>query len=234
MAVRVVKDAFEALKEARVRDGATIMIGGFGLCGIPENLISATRDLGFRELTIISNNAGVNYFGAGILLLTHQIKKFIATYTGGNRLFEEQILKGEVEVELIPQGTFVERIRAKGAGIPAFYTPTGAETLVAEGKETRRFDGREYLLEKWMSADFAYVKAFRGDKLGNLVYRYTARNVNPMMATAADLVIAEVEELVEVGELDPDLIHTPGVYVDFIFQGQNYVKMIEERTTRSR
>lgn len=234
MAVRVVKDAFEAIKEAGVRDGSSIMAGGFGLCGIPENLIKATKDLGLRELTVISNNAGVDDYGLGLLLQGRQIKKMISTYVGENQIFEEQFLSGELEVELVPQGTFAERIRAKGAGIPAFFTPTGVGTVIAEGKEVRNFNGKEYILENWLSADFAYIRAYKGDRLGNLTYRYTARNFNPMMATAADVVIVEVEELVEAGELNPDSVHTPGIFVDFLFQGRNYERRIEQRTIRSR
>jgi 3-oxoacid CoA-transferase subunit A len=218
---------------ANVRDGASIMMGGFGLCGIPENLIAALRRKGVKNLTCISNNAGVDDFGIGLLLQTGQVKKMIATYVGENKLFEKLVLSGELEVELNPQGTFAERIRAGGAGIPAFYTPTGYGTMIAEGKEVREFDGRMCVLENALRADFAFIKAWKGDRWGNLVYRKTARNFNPMMATAADYVIAEVEHLVEVGELEPDSVHTPGIYVNAIFQG-TYEKRIERRTVRKR
>lgn len=213
-------------------DGSTVMVGGFGLCGIPENLIEAVRAKGTRQLTVISNNAGVEGFGTGRWLENRQIKKIIGTYIGDNKLYEELVMKGELEAELIPQGTFSERMRAGGAGIPAFYTPTGVGTVVANGKEAREFDGRPYLLEHALKADFALVKAWKGDRWGNLVYRKTARNFNPMMATAADYVIAEVEQLVDNGELDPDQVHTPGIFVDAIFQGPRYEKRIERRTTR--
>ena len=229
---KLVRDAREAI--ADVNDGATIMLGGFGLCGIPENLVNALREKGSKNLTIISNNAGVDGRGAGLLLEARQIRKLIATYVGENRLFEELALAGELEVELIPQGTFSERMRAAGAGIPAFYTPTGYGTIVAKDKETRQFDGRMYVLERALSADFAFVKAFKGDRWGNLVYRKTARNFNPVMATAARVTIAEVEQLVEVGEIDPDCVHTPAIYVKRIFQGTNYEKRIEKRTVRKR
>jgi 3-oxoacid CoA-transferase subunit A len=217
---------------AHVRDGAVILMGGFGLCGIPENLIAALREKGTRNLTVVSNNAGVDDFGIGILLQTRQVKRMISTYVGENDTFERQFIDGELEVELVPQGTFAERLRAGGAGIPAFYTPTGVGTLVAEGKEERDFDGRAYLLERALRGDFAFVKAWKGDRTGNLVYRKTARNFNPMMATAADFTIAEVEHLVSPGELDPDAVATPGIYVDAIFQGTNYEKRIEQRTNR--
>jgi 3-oxoacid CoA-transferase subunit A len=217
-----------------ITDGATIMVGGFGLCGIPENLIEAIRRKGVQNLTVISNNAGVNHFGLGRLLETRQIRKVIGTYVGENKLLEEQALKGEIELELIPQGTFAERIRAGGAGIPAFYTPTGVGTVVAEGKEVREFEGRPYLLERALRADFAFVKAWKGDRWGNLIYRKTARNFNPIMATAARITIAEVEQLVELGELDPNCVVTPGIYVKRIFQGSNYEKRIEKRTVRPR
>ncbi len=229
---KVVSSADAAI--ARVQDGATIMMGGFGLCGIPENLIAALRRKGVRNLTVMSNNAGVDDFGIGLLLQTRQVKKMIATYVGENKLFEELLLKGELEIELNPQGTFAERIRAGGAGIPAFYTPTAYGTLVAEGKEVREFDGKPYVMERTLRADFAFIKAWKGDRWGNLIYRKTARNFNPMMATAADYVIAEVEQLVEVGQLDPDMVHTPGIYVDAIFQGVDYEKRIERRTVRKR
>ena len=218
----------------RLRDGATVMMGGFGLCGIPENLILAVRRKGTKNLTVISNNAGTNENGAGLLLQTHQIKKMISTYVGENKLFEQQVLKGEVEVELNPQGTFSERMRAGGAGIAAFFTPTGYGTMIAEGKEVREFDGKPYVMERALRADFAFIKAWKGDRWGNLIYRKTMRNFNPVMATAADYVIAEVEQLVELGELDPDTVHTPGIYVNAIFQGTNYEKRIERRTVRKR
>lgn len=228
---KTVPSAIEALKRAGVRDGMTIMAGGFGLCGIPENLIAALRELGVKDLTIISNNAGVDDFGLGLLLQTKQIKKMIASYVGENAIFEQQFLSGELEVELTPQGTLAEKIRAGGAGIPAFFTPTGYGTLVAEGKETREFNGRWYVLEEALTADLAIVKAYKADKAGNLIYRKTARNFNPMMATAAKVTIAEVEEIVEIGELDPDFIHTPGIYVDMVVKG-TFEKRIEQRTVR--
>ncbi len=217
-----------------LRDGATIMAGGFGLCGIPENLIEAVRHKGVKNLTVISNNAGVNVFGLGRLLETRQIKKVIGTYVGENKLLEDLALTGEIELELMPQGTFAERIRAAGAGIGGFYTPTGVGTVVAEGKEEREFDGRKYLLERALTADFALVKAWKGDRWGNLIYRKTARNFNPVMATAAMVTIAEVEELVELGKLDANCITTPGIYVKRIFQGMQYEKRIENRTVRKR
>jgi 3-oxoacid CoA-transferase A subunit len=227
---KLVQDADEAIRD--IPDGATIMVGGFGLCGIPENLIQALRLRGTKDLTVMSNNAGVSDFGLGLLLKTRQIRKMIATYVGENDLFEQQFLSGELEVELVPQGTFAERIRAGGAGIAAFYTPAGYGTIVAEGKETRRFGDRHYVLETALTADFALVKAFRGDRLGNLVYRKTARNFNPMMATAARVTIAEVERLVPPGEIDPEQVHTPGVFVTRIFQGKDHEKRIEQRTHR--
>jgi 3-oxoacid CoA-transferase subunit A len=229
---KIVRDAQEAI--ADLQDGATIMLGGFGLCGIPENLITALRDKGARNLTIISNNAGVDGQGAGLLLEARQVRKIIATYVGENKLFEELALSGQLEVELVPQGTFSERMRAAGAGIPAFYTPTGYGTLVAEGKETREFSGRMYVLEKALTADFSFVKAWKGDQWGNLVYRKTSRNFNPVMATAARVTIAEVEEMVDVGSLEPDGVHTPALYVQRIFQGPHYEKRIEKRTVRKR
>jgi 3-oxoacid CoA-transferase subunit A len=225
---KVLRSAAEAV--SGIPDGATIMIGGFGLCGIPENLIAALRERGTRNLTIISNNAGVDEFGIGVLLKTHQVRKMISTYVGENREFERQCMAGELELELVPQGTFAERIRAGGAGIGGFFTPTGYGTVVAEGKETRVIDGRSYVLEMPLKADFAFVKAYRGDSLGNLVYRRTARNFNPMIATAAKVTIAEVEELVEPGALDPNAIITPGVFVRYILQGPRYEKRIERRT----
>ncbi|MBI4472861.1 MAG: CoA transferase subunit A [Acidobacteria bacterium] len=229
---KVVRDAREAI--ADVKDGATIMMGGFGLCGIPENLIRALREKGVNNLTLISNNAGVDEFGAGILLQTRQVRKMVSTYVGENQLFEKLVLSGELEVELVPQGTFAERIRAGGAGIAGFYTPTGYGTLIAEGKETREFDGRNYVLERGLIADFAFIKAWKGDKWGNLVYRKTARNFNPVMATAGQITIAEVEHLVEPGDLEPDSVHTPAIYVQRVFQGTNYDKRIEKRTVRPR
>jgi 3-oxoacid CoA-transferase subunit A len=227
---KVLASAAEAV--ARIPDGATIMMGGFGLCGIPENLILALHDRGTRNLTIISNNAGVDDFGIGILLQTRQVRKMISTYVGENQEFERQCLSGELELELVPQGTFAERIRAGGAGIGGFFTPTGYGTIVAEGKETRVIDGRHYVLEAPLMADFAFVKAYRGDRLGNLVYRRTARNFNPMMATAATVTIAEVEELVEPGAIDPNTVVTPGIFVRYILQGPGYEKRIERRTVR--
>jgi 3-oxoacid CoA-transferase subunit A len=217
---------------AKLADGATILVGGFGLCGVPEHLIDAVRRKGTKNLTIASNNAGTDGAGLGLLLQNRQIKKMISTYVGENKLFEQLVLSGEVQVELNPQGTFSERIRAGGAGIPAFYTPTGYGTMVAEGKETREFDGRQYVLERGLRGDFAFIKAWKGDRWGNLIYRKTSRNFNPMMATAADYVIAEVEQLVELGQLPPDQIHTPGIFVDAIFQGPHYEKKIERRTVR--
>jgi 3-oxoacid CoA-transferase subunit A len=227
---KVVASADEAIQD--VFDGATIMIGGFGLCGIPENLVRALVRKGVKNLTTISNNVGVDGLGNGLLLAAGQIVKHIGTYVGENRLLEQMILQGKLELDLVPQGTFSERIRAGGAGIPAFFTPTGVGTVVAEKKEIREFDGREYVMERALKADFAFVKAWRGDKWGNLVYRKTARNFNPMMAAAAKVTIAEVEHLVEVGELEPDLIHTPSVYVKRIFQGDLFEKKIERRTVR--
>jgi len=217
---------------ANLRDGMTILVGGFGLCGIPENLINAVKRKGTRDLTIVSNNGGVEDCGVGVLLHAGQVRKMISTYIGGNKHFEKLALSGQLELELNPQGTISERLRAGGAGIPAFYTPTGYGTVVAEGKETRDFGGRMYVLERALRGDFAFVKAWKGDRWGNLVYRKTARNLNPMMATAADYVIAEVEELVDRGQIDPDQVHTPGIYVDAIFQGERFEKRIEIRTTR--
>ncbi len=227
---KVVSSADEAIRD--VVDGSVIMLGGFGLCGIPENLIRALVRKGSKNLTTISNNAGVDGLGAGLLLTAGQIRKHIGTYVGENKLLESMVLAGRVELDLVPQGTFAERIRAAGAGIPAFFTPTGVGTIVAEGKETREFDGRTYVMERALQADFAFVKAWKGDRMGNLVYRKTARNFNPIMATAAKVTIAEVEQLVEVGELDGDLIHTPSVYVKRIFQGELYERRIEKRTVR--
>src|SRR5580700_7379658 len=227
---KVVTNADEAVHD--ISDGATVMVGGFGLCGIPENLIRALVRKGVKNLTTMSNNAGVDGFGIGVLLAAGQIRKHIGTYVGENKLLEQMVLQGKVELDLAPQGTFSERIRAGGAGIPAFFTPTGVGTIVAEKKETREFDGRMYVMEHALKADFALVKAWKGDKWGNLVYRKTARNFNPMMAAAAKVTIAEVEHLVDVGELEPDLIHTPSGYVNRIFQGDLYEKRIEKRTTR--
>lgn len=213
-------------------DGMTLMVGGFGLCGIPENLISALRQRGTRNLTCISNNAGVDGFGLGLLLETRQIRKMISSYVGENDEFERQMLSGELEVELIPQGTLAERCRAAGAGIPAFYTPAGYGTEVAEGKEIRMFGGKPYLLEHAFDADFALVKAWKGDEAGNLIFKGTARNFNPMMAMAGRVTVAEVEELVPAGTLDPNAIHVPGIFVHRIFQGAHYEKRIEQRTVR--
>lgn len=227
---KVVANADEAIRD--VGDGAVIMIGGFGLCGIPENLIRALVRKGSKNLTTISNNAGVDGLGNGLLLAAGQIARHIGTYVGENKLLEEMVLTGKIHLDLVPQGTFSERIRAAGAGIPAFFTPTGVGTIVAEGKETREFDGRTYVMEHALKADFAFVRAWKGDRMGNLVYRKTARNFNPMMATAAKVTIAEVEQLVEVGELDGDSIHTPSIYVKRIFQGELYERRIEKRMVR--
>jgi 3-oxoacid CoA-transferase subunit A len=219
---------------ADIVDGATIMVGGFGLSGIPENLINAVRDKGVRNLTVISNNAGLEGIGVGRWLENGQIKKIIGSYVGDNKLYEELVRKGQLEANLIPQGTMSESIRAGGAGIPAYYTPTGVGTVVAQGKEVREFDGRTYILERALKADFALIKAYRGDRWGNLVYRKTTRNFSPMMATAARITIAEVEQIVELGALDPEAIVTPGIYVDRIIQGTGYTKGIERRTVRKR
>jgi len=219
---------------AGVQDGATILLGGFGLCGIPENLIAALRRKGTKNLTLASNNAGVDDFGIGLLLQSKQVKKMIASYVGENKTFEQLALKKEIEVELNPQGTLAERIRCGGAGIPAFYTPTGYGTLAAEGKEVREFNGRPHVLVPALRGNFAFIKAWKGDRWGNLVYRKTARNYNAVMATAADYTIAEVEEIVELGTLNPDCVHTPGIFVDAIFQGEKYEKRIERRTVRQR
>lgn len=228
---KVVSGAAEAV--ADIKDGAILMLGGFGLCGIPENCISALVEKGVKELTCISNNAGVDTFGIGLMLQQRQVKKMISSYVGENKEFERQLLSGELEVELIPQGTLAERVRAGGAGIPAFFTPAGVGTEVAEGKEVREFNGKKYLLESWLRADFSIVKAWKGDTSGNLVFRGTARNFNPMMAAAGKICIAEVEELVLAGELEPNEIHVPGIYVQRIFEGKNYEKRIEQRTTAS-
>ncbi len=228
---KVVRSAEEAV--AAIPDGATIMVGGFGVCGNPENLLRALYKQGTSQLTVVSNNAGIDDFGLGPLLKAHQIKKMIATYVGENKEFERQFLAGELEVELVPQGTFSERIRAGGAGIGGFYTPTGYGTLVAEGKETRTINGRHFVLELGLTADFALVRAWKGDTQGNLVYRKTARNFNPMMATAARVTLAEVEQLVEPGEIPPDGVHTPGIFVQRILQGAAYERRVEKRTVRS-
>lgn len=245
---KVYQSALEACRD--IPDGATILAGGFGLCGIPEHCIAALRELGTKNLVVVSNNCGVDDFGLGILLRNRQIRKMISSYVGENKEFERQYLTGELEVELTPQGTLAERIRAGGAGIPAFYTPTGAHTAISEGglpvlynsdgtvkkysdkKEIRSFDGRDYVLEPAIKGDFAIVKAWKADRSGNLIYRRTARNFNPMMATAAKVTIAEVEEIVDVGSLDPDTIHTPGIYVHRLIQGDKYEKRIERRTVR--
>ncbi len=217
---------------AGIKDGMTLMVGGFGLCGIPENSILELRKMGPKNLTIISNNCGIDEFGLGILLKNRQIKKMISSYVGENKTFEQQFLSKELEVELTPQGTLAEKIRAGGAGIPAFYTATGVGTVVANNKVTTEFNGRKYILETSLTSDFSIVKAWKGDRFGNLVFRYTAANFNPMMATAGKITIAEVEEIVEPEELDPNFIHTPGIYVQRIFKGSNYEKRIERRTTR--
>lgn len=217
-----------------VKDGAVIMSGGFGLCGNPENLIAAVHRKGLKNLTIISNNCGTTDKGLGVLLAAGQVKKMVSSYVGENKVFEKLYLEGKLEVELNPQGTLAERIRAGGAGIAGFYTPTGYGTKIAEGKETREFDGKMYVLERGLRADFAFVRAWKGDKWGNLIFRKTARNFSPMMAAAGKITIAEVEHLVEVGELDPDQIHTPSIYVQRIFQGTSYEKPIEQRTVRKR
>ena len=218
---------------ADIEDGATLIVGGFGLCGIPEKAIEALREKGSRELVVVSNNCGVDDFGLGILLANNQVAKMVSSYVGENKTFEQQYLSGELEVELVPQGTLAERMRAAGAGIPGFYTATGVGTPIADGKETKEFDGRTYLLERALGGDFALVKAWRGDAVGNLVYRDTARNFNPLAAMAGKVTIAEVEELVEVGELDPNHVHTPGIFVQRILEGSGYEKRIERRTVRA-
>ena len=228
---KIVANADEAIRD--IPNGATIMVGGFGLCGIPENLIAALARKRVKDLTVISNNAGIDDFGLGVLLRNRQVKKHIGTYVGENRLFEELVLSGELDLELVPQGTFAERIRAGGAGIPAFFTPAGVGTLVADGKETREFDGKTYVMERALHADFALIKAWKGDKWGNLVFRKTAQNFNPMIGTAGKITIAEVEQLVNVGELAPDEVHLPSIYVKRIFQGSDYEKRIERRTLRT-
>jgi len=219
---------------AKIQDGVTILLGGFGLCGIPENLIAALQRKGSKDLTLVSNNAGIDNFGIGLLLQTKQVRKMIASYVGENKTFEQLAMKKEIDVELNPQGTLAERIRCGGAGIPAFFTPTGYGTIAAEGKEVRDFNGRPHVLVPSLRGDFAFIKAWKGDRWGNLVYRKTARNYNAVMATASDYTIAEVEEIVELGELNPDCIHTPGIFVDAIFQGTGYEKRIERRTVRKR
>jgi len=229
---KAVRDAREALEKAAIQDGATIVLGGFGLTGLPENLIVALRDSGVKDLTCVSNNAGVDDWGLGLLLQTRQIRKMISSYVGENQTFERQYLSGELDVELVPQGTLAERIRAGGAGIGGFYTPTGVGTVVAEGKEIRVIQGREYVLEAPIRGDFAFVKAWKGDRLGNLVYRMSARNFNPVAATAGNVTLAEVENLVQPGEIDPDHVITPGIFVDHIFQGTYGPKRIEKRTNR--
>ena len=217
-----------------VSDGATILVGGFGMCGVPEHLLRALRKRGTKNLTLVSNNAGTDNFGIGWLLESKQVKKMIASYVGENKRFERLALSGEIEVELNPQGTLAERIRAGGAGIPAFFTPTGYGTLAAEGKETREFDGRNYVMVPWLRGDFSFIKAWKGDRWGNLIFRKTARNFNAPMATAGKYVIAEVEELVELGQLQPDRVHTPGIFVDAIFQGGSYERPIEKKIVRQR
>ena len=229
---KVYASAEEAIEG--IEDGMTLMSGGFGLCGNPENLIKALRARGTKDLVVISNNCGTDHHGLGVLLQNRQIRKMISSYVGENKNFEQQFLSGELEVELNPQGTLAERIRAGGAGIPAFYTPTGFGTEAAKGRETREFDGQMYVMERALTADFAFVKAWKGDRHGNLIFKQTARNFNPMMAMAGKITIAEVEELVEPGELDPDQIHTPGIFVQRILQGERYEKWIEQRTTRPR
>jgi len=230
MSKKVFKDAQGALFD--VKDNMTLILGGFGLCGIPENCIRVLSKMNIKGLTCVSNNAGVDEFGLGLLLQNRQIKKMVSSYVGENALFEKLYMSGELELEFCPQGTLAERIRAGGAGIAGFYTPTGVGTLVAEGKDIKNFEGRDYVLEKGIRGDFAFVKAWRGDKFGNLIFRKTARNFNPMAATAGKITVAEVEELVEIGQLDPDQVHTPGVYVQRIFQGSGYEKRIEQRTFR--
>ena len=229
---KVVSGPEAALKG--LKDGMTLMLGGFGLCGIPENSIAEMVKMGIKDITCISNNAGVDDFGLGLLLQKRQIKKMISSYVGENDLFEKLMLSGELEVDLIPQGSLAERCRAGGAGIPAFFTPAGYGTEVAEGKEVREFNGKPHILESALTADFAIVKAWKGDHFGNLVYKGTARNLNPMMAMAGKITVAEVEELVEPGELDPNYIHTPGIFVQRIFQGEKFEKRIEQRTVRQR
>lgn len=227
---KIMNSALECIKD--IQDGDTLMLGGFGLCGIPENLILAIREKGIKNLTCISNNAGVNDFGIGLLLQQKQVKKMISSYVGENDLFEKMVLSGELEIELVPQGTLSERIRAGGAGIGGFYTPTGFGTLIAEGKETKVIDGKNYVLELPLKADFSLIKAYKADKMGNLIYNKTARNFNPMMATAGKITIAEVEEIVPSDQLDPESIVTPGIYVQRLIKGEHYEKRIEQRTVR--
>jgi 3-oxoacid CoA-transferase A subunit len=227
---KIVADAREAVRD--IPDGAVLALGGFGLCGIPENCIAALVEKGIKNLTCISNNAGVDDFGIGLMLQKRQVKKMISSYVGENKLFETLVLSGELEIEMTPQGTLAEKLRAGGAGIPAFFTPTGVGTIVAEGKEVREFDGRKYVLERSLRADFSLVKAWKGDPMGNLIFRKTARNFNPMIATMGKITIAEVEELVPIGAIDPDQVHTPGIYVKRIFQGKGYEKRIERRVVR--
>ena len=227
---KIVNSFTEAVQD--IQDGATLIVGGFGLCGIPENAILALRERGTKNLTVVSNNCGVEDWGLGVLLVNKQIKKMVSSYVGENKIFEQQFLSGEIEVELVPQGTLAERIRAGGAGIPGFYTATGVGTSIAEGKEHKNFNGRTYILERAIVGDFALVKAWKADRLGNVVYRKTARNFNPLAATAGKVTIAEVEEIVEVGELDPDNIHTPGIYVQRVLCGESYQKRIERYTVR--
>ncbi|HJX00728.1 MAG TPA: CoA transferase subunit A [Terriglobales bacterium] len=229
---KVFSNADEAIFD--IRDGVTVMFGGFGLCGIPENLIAAMVRKGVKNLTTISNNVGIDHWGLGLLLEAGQIQRHVGTYVGENKFLEDLVLTKKLDLELVPQGTFAERIRAGGAGIPAFFTPTGVGTIVAEGKETRNFEGRTYVMERGLKADFALIKAWKGDKWGNLVFRKTARSFSPMMATAASVTIVEVEELVEVGEIEPDQVMTPSIYVKRIFKGTNYEKRIERRTMRKR
>lgn len=228
---KIYKDPASTL-EGLLFDGMTLMVGGFGLCGIPENLIFALRDSGVKDLTVISNNCGVDDWGMGLLLQTRQIRKMISSYVGENKIFEQQYLNGELEVEFNPQGTLAERIRAGGAGIPAFFTPTGYGTVVAEGKEIREFEGKFYLMERALTADLSLVKAWKADQMGNLIYRKTARNFNTMMAAAGKITLAEVEDIVETGQLDPDQIHTPCIYVDRIIKGKNFEKRVERATVR--
>jgi len=227
---KIVNSFAEAIGD--IQDGATLIVGGFGLCGIPERLILALRDKGTKNVTVVSNNCGVDDWGLGVLLANKQIKKIVSSYVGENKIFEQQLLSGEIEVELVPQGTLAERIRAGGAGIPGFYTATGVGTLIAEGKEHKEFNGRTYILERAIVSDFALVKAWKADRMGNLVYRKTARNFNPLAAMAGKVTIAEVEEIVEVGGLEPDNTHTPAIYVQRVLRGESYQKRIERRTVR--
>ncbi|PAF52775.1 CoA transferase subunit A [Helicobacter sp. 13S00477-4] len=227
---KIIHNLDEALKT--LKDGNTLLVGGFGLCGIPEKCIQAIKNKGTKNLTIVSNNCGIDDFGLGILLSNKQIKKIIASYVGENKTFEQQFINGEIEVILTPQGTLAEQLRAGGAGIPAFYTPAGVGTLIAEGKETREFNGKKYLLEQAINGDFGIIKAQKADTYGNLIFNKTARNFNPLCAMAGKITIAEVEEIVEIGELKPDEIHLPGIYIQYIYQGQNYEKRIEKITTR--